>query len=67
MGIDDVRAMVAFTAQANVTQMVPILTPLLAAMRLTIMEAASTPGFITSGAPSVWSDPAAPLRLLRPL
>ena len=53
MGIDDVRAMVAFTAQANVTQMVPILTPLLAAMRLTIMEAASTPGFITSGAPSV--------------
>jgi len=62
MGIDDVRAMVAFTAQANVTQMVPILTPLLAAMRLTIMETASTPGFITSDAPCVWSDPTAPLR-----
>jgi hypothetical protein len=61
MGIDDVRAMAAFTAQRNVTQMVPILAPLLGAMKLTIMETESTPGFITSDAPCVWFDPAASL------
>jgi hypothetical protein len=61
MGIEDVRAMAEFTAQANVSQMVPVLVPLLCAMNLTIIETNSTPGFITSDAPCVWFDPFAQL------
>jgi Protein of unknown function (DUF4238) len=62
IGIEDVRAMVALTAQVNVTTMVPPLTSILRTMNLTILETNSEPGFITSDAPCVWFDPAALLR-----
>jgi hypothetical protein len=48
IGIEDVRAMVALTAQVNVTTMVPPLTSILRTMNLTILETNSEPGFITS-------------------
>ena len=57
MGIDQVQAMASLTAPINVATMVPMFASLLSAMRVTILETTSEPGFITSDAPCVWFDP----------
>jgi hypothetical protein len=57
MDIDQVRPMASLTAPINVATMVPVLAFILSAMRLSVVETGSEPGFITSDAPCVLFDP----------